>query len=149
MEAATPTVSVYIAAYQAERWIADAISSCLDQTLAPMEVLVVDDASTDRTSALVRAIDDPRVVLITLTENRGPGAARNVALDRAQGEWLAVMDADDRMFSRRLEALTRAAESEPSCSIVMDALDRHPTERALNAPWSRDGSRSLGTHIPG
>jgi succinoglycan biosynthesis protein ExoO len=118
-------VSVYMAAHNAEEWIERAILSCLQQTMSPLEVIVVDDASTDRTVEVVRGIVDPRVRLEVLVSNIGPGPARNVALELARGEWLAMMDADDEMAPTRLEVLHRATMEEPRQEIFTDIVSRH------------------------
>src|SRR5579875_23336 len=90
-------VSVIMPAFNAARSVAWAISSALEQTVADIEVLVIDDASTDLTAAVVEEIAarDPRVRLIRNPVNGGPGVARNFGLDAARGEWVALLDADD------------------------------------------------------
>lgn len=90
-----PLVSVVMAAHNAEAFIGQALASMLGQTLRDLEVIVVDDASTDATAAVVRDLHDSRVVLVSLETNRGAAAARNVALRRARGKYIAIMDADD------------------------------------------------------
>jgi succinoglycan biosynthesis protein ExoO len=106
-------VSVVIPAFNAARFIGVAIESCRRQTMPDFEVLVVDDGSVDDTVAVVQglAATDPRVVLIELGTNRGVSAARNAALERAQGTWIATLDADDWMTDDRLEVLVGAAEA--------------------------------------
>lgn len=126
-------VSVYMAAHNAEKWIERAIRSCLEQTMSPLEVIVVDDASTDRTVEVVRGIADPRVRLEVLPTNVGPGPARNVALDRARGEWLAMMDADDEMDPTRLEVLYLAAMRESGHEIFTDIVSRRGTARGADS----------------
>jgi succinoglycan biosynthesis protein ExoO len=107
-----PVVSVVIPAYQAEATIGAAIESCLRQELADLEVVVVDDGSTDGTAAVVRThLGDPRVRLLEPGMNRGVSAARNTALDAATGTWIATLDADDQMTDDRLAVLVAAAES--------------------------------------
>ena len=80
-----PTVSVLIAAYNASRFLRRAVQSALAQTLAPLEVLIVDDASTDDTRVVANALaaEDSRVRILTLPVNSGPAAARNVGLNAA------------------------------------------------------------------
>lgn len=103
-------VSVVIPAYNAATTVGAAIDSCLRQHLRDLEVLVVDDGSTDATVDVVGSrLDDPRVRLIELGENRGVAAARNAALDAAAGTWIATLDADDWMTDDRLDVLVAAA----------------------------------------
>jgi succinoglycan biosynthesis protein ExoO len=117
----TPTVTVLIAAYNAAGFVGRAVASALAQSLAPLEVLVVDDASTDDTGPVVRqlAAADSRIRLITLQENGGPSAARNAGLDAATGEWIAVLDADDAFMPQRLERMLRFAVASRA-DIVVD-----------------------------
>lgn len=90
-------VSVIVPAFNSERYIRDSVTSALAQTHAELEVLVIDDASSDRTTDLVRqmAVADGRVKLLTQSLNRGPGAARNRGIEVAQGKYIAFLDADD------------------------------------------------------
>ena len=119
----TPTVTVLIAAYNAAGFVGRAVASALAQSLAPLEVLVIDDASTDDTGPVVRqlAAADSRIRLITLQANGGPSAARNAGLDAARGEWIAVLDADDAFMPQRLERMLRFAV-ESGADIVVDSF---------------------------
>ena len=107
---ATPKVSVITPAYKAARYIGQAIESVQAQTLTDWEMIIVDDASPDETAAVVeRYLDDPRIKLIRSERNRGNGGARNLALEVAQGEWIAPLDADDWFAPERLEHLWQFA----------------------------------------
>jgi teichuronic acid biosynthesis glycosyltransferase TuaG len=101
----TPLVSVITAAYNAEAFIGEAIASVQAQTLADWELLVADDASTDRTTALVEAVAaaDPRIRLIRLEHNGGVARARNAALSAARGRFVAFLDSDDIWLPQKLE----------------------------------------------
>ncbi|MFO7899046.1 MAG: glycosyltransferase family A protein [Planctomycetota bacterium] len=90
-----PRVSAVIPAYNAERFVAEAVDSALAQTHPNVEVVVVDDGSTDGTpDVLERYDDDPRVRVLR-QEHAGPAAARNRAIAEASGEYVAFLDADD------------------------------------------------------
>lgn len=91
-----PLVSVIIAAFNAEPYLREACLSVLGQTYPALELIVVDDGSTDATAAVVRelAASDSRVRLIQ-QENRGVAAARNTAIAHGAGEFIAPLDADD------------------------------------------------------
>lgn len=115
-------VSVVIPAYNVERYIADAIKSVLDQTYPWFEIIVVDDASQDKTAAVVGSIKDERIHLIRHPSNKGPGAARNTAIEAAKGRWLAPLDADDAFASKRLERFMELAESYGDGRFFADAL---------------------------
>ena len=118
-----PRVSVIIPAWQAEAFVGRAIASAAAQTLADIEIIVVNDCSTDGTAQVVAraAAGDPRVVLINHVANGGPSVARNTALEAAKGDWVAILDADDCMDRARLGALVDAAEK-AGADIVADDL---------------------------
>ncbi len=107
-----PTVSVIIANHNGGRFIQDALASCLRQTLKTIEIIVIDDASTDDSVGRVGAcaLLDDRIRLIQLNGQHGPGGARNHGLATARGIWLAVLDSDDIMHPQRLSQLVEAAE---------------------------------------
>ena len=92
----SPIVSVIIAAFNAQRWINLSIESAQSQTLREIEIIVVDDGSTDDTAEMVMRIakDDPRIHLIQ-QPNAGVGAARNAGIRLARGKFVAPLDADD------------------------------------------------------
>lgn len=107
-----PTISVLIAAYNCAGFITRAINSALDQSVPVLEVLVVDDASTDDTAAVVAAMarQDARIRLLSLAQNGGPSRARNAGLDQARGDWVAILDADDAMLPDRLQHMLEIAD---------------------------------------
>ncbi len=109
-----PRVSILIPAYNSQDTILRALDSAQAQTLADIEILVIDDASNDRTVELVlaRASDDSRIHLHRRATNGGPAAARNIGIACATGEWLALLDADDTMAVDRLERLLASAEEQ-------------------------------------
>ena len=120
---AVPTISVIVAAWQAEGHIARAVRSTLAQTERHLEIIVVDDASTDKTSerALETGDGDQRLQVIRRDTNGGPAAARNTALSLARGQWIAVLDSDDDMEAHRFETLLGVAEK-TKADIVADNL---------------------------
>lgn len=107
-----PRVSVVIPAFNAAAYLARAVASAQQQTLADIEILIVDDASSDDTLALARrlAAADPRVKVIAAACNRGPAVARNLGIDAAKAEWIALLDADDAFEPGRLALMVRAAQ---------------------------------------
>ncbi|WP_426112979.1 glycosyltransferase family 2 protein [Massilia sp. PWRC2] len=90
-----PLVSVVIPTYNRGYCIAACIASVLAQTLADFEIIVVDDASSDDTAARVAAMSDPRISYVALASNQGGAVARNTAIGRARGEFVAFLDSDD------------------------------------------------------
>ena len=118
----SPDVSVVIAAYNAADTVTRAILSAAAQRDIAVEVVVVDDCSTDGTSAVVAALGLSAVRLVALDRNRGPGGARNAGLAAARGRWIAVLDADDTMRPDRLRRLVDLAEGREAAAIV-DNID--------------------------
>lgn len=106
-----PQASIVIPAYNAEASLAATVASAQRQTLADIEILIVDDASSDDTLAVARrlAAADPRVRVIEGGRNRGPAGARNLGFAAAAGEWVALLDADDAFEPERLAHLVTLA----------------------------------------
>lgn len=127
------SVSVIIPAYNTEQYISKAILSALNQTLRNIEVIVVDDCSTDNTVEVVQSFNDPRLKLLLNKENLGAGGARNRAIESAQGEWIAVLDSDDWYAPQRLEVLVNIAERE---KVDFIADDSYLIEDGDSTPWS-------------
>ena len=99
-----PLVSVIVPAYNAEAFIGDTLDSIINQTYTNLEVLVVDDGSQDRTPEIVESIaqKDPRVILLRQS-NAGVAAARNLAIQKSTGDYIAPIDADDIWYPQKLE----------------------------------------------
>jgi succinoglycan biosynthesis protein ExoO len=126
-----PDVSIIVAAFNAEQHINRALASALAQTEITLEVIVSDDASTDRTIAVVEAAADDRLRLVKLPMNGGPGAARNAAIEVARGEWMAILDADDSMDRERLAKLIATARAADADIVADNLLVDGPRDRAL------------------
>ena len=88
-------VSVIIPTYNRAQYILECIESVLMQTYQNLEVILVDDGSTDHTEQLVRNIDDKRFNYIAIENSGRPATPRNVGLDLARGEFIAFLDSDD------------------------------------------------------
>ena len=106
-----PDVSFVVAAYNASGTIERSIASALASEGVVVEVVVADDASTDDTAAIVERLRDPRIRLVRLERNGGPGAARNAALAAARGRVVAVLDADDEVRPERMMRLVQHMEA--------------------------------------
>lgn len=114
---ATPLVSVVVPAFNQGRYLADAIHSAVSQTYTNLEVIVVDDGSTDDTRDIVRRISDPRLRYVH-QENRGLSAARNTGIRHALGSFLSFLDADDLFCSEKLARLLNAFVEKPELGFV-------------------------------
>lgn len=121
-----PSASVVIAAHQAEAFVQAAVSSALAQTRRDIEVVAVDDGSTDGTWKVLQACAqaNPRVVPLRHPRRSGPSAARNTAIAQARGRWLAVLDADDLFLPDRLERMVARAEAAGADLLGDDLLQR-------------------------
>lgn len=104
-----PLVSILIPAYNAARWIGASIESALAQTWPAKEVIVVDDGSTDRTLQVARSFVDKGVQVLAQA-NHGAAAARNAALQAAQGSYVQFLDADDILHPSKIEKQLRGAD---------------------------------------
>jgi len=118
---APPSVSVVIPAYNAERFLAEAIDSVLGQGYGSLEVIVVDDGSTDDTADVARHYD-PQVRLLQQV-NGGIGSARNSGVEAASGEHLAFLDADDLWTDGALEARLALLDTEPGLDGVFGLVE--------------------------
>ena len=105
MEENKPLISVITPAYNAERFIGEAIESVQKQTYANWEMVIVDDCSTDGTVRIVEEYrkKDPRIKLYRLEKNSGSAVARNTAMEHAKGRYIAFLDSDDRWLPEKLE----------------------------------------------
>lgn len=113
-------VSVLIPAYNAAAYIEAAIKSALDQTYPASEIIVVDDGSTDETESILKDRQDIRYIRC---EHQGISASRNRCVSEATGEWLAFLDADDLMDSRKLEKQIKYIEAHGDCLIVFSRYE--------------------------
>ncbi|HSE18857.1 MAG TPA: glycosyltransferase family A protein [Pyrinomonadaceae bacterium] len=109
-------VSVIIPVFNYDRYLGEAIESVLSQTYQHIEVIVVDDGSTDRSAEVAKSFAD-RGVRYCHQVNAGIGPARNTGVELAQGEFIAFLDADDRWPAEKIERQLRAFESDPSLAM--------------------------------
>jgi glycosyltransferase involved in cell wall biosynthesis len=140
MNAFDARVSVVIPAYNAERFLAEALQSALAQTTGRIEIVVVDDGSTDGTHALAESFAGRGVVCRTRPDRHGAGAARNLGAAAATGEYLAFLDADDLWPPGRTAALGRALLDQGERAIAIGQVEQFicptltPEQRARLRP---------------
>ena len=115
-------VSVVIPAHNAERYLGEALESVVAQTVPPFEVIVVDDGSTDSTAAVAQGYA-PRV-RVHSQPNAGIGPTRNRAVELAEGDLIAFLDADDLWTPRKLELQLAAMAEEPAPDLVFGQVEQ-------------------------
>ena len=149
-----PEITVAMPAYNAAEYLREAMDSILTQTFEDFELLVVDDGSTDATLAIAKeaASGDSRVRIERLPDNRGRPTARNMALGRARGRYLAWMDADDISLPRRLELQHACLEAQPDMHICGAALEYFGYSQALELfaeqPEAARAAALFGAPVP-
>ena len=124
-----PLISVIIPTFNREAVLLRAIDSVLEQKDVPLELIIVDDGSTDNTCATLNDKVAP-LRIIRCDKNRGPAAARNLGIQQAQGEWIAFLDSDDVWMSGKLKA-------------QLDFFAKHPDHEICQTEelWVRNGTR--------
>jgi glycosyltransferase involved in cell wall biosynthesis len=137
-----PTVSVVIPAYNAERFLAEALESVFAQTTPAAEVIVVDDGSTDATPEVARSF---RAVTLIEQQHRGVSVARNTGVRASKGELIAFLDADDMWYPEKLELQGSAAHRSPDAGLILGLLDYRFDVPV--PPWFRGPTN--GTAEPG
>lgn len=127
-----PLVSVIMPFFNAEEYILSAVESVCQQTYQNIEIIVVDDASTDSSLGIVKGIADPRIQIIRNETNLGLAASLNKAIAAASGELIARMDADDICLPQRLARQVAFLQQHPSVSVLGTALQYFQTSRYTN-----------------
>jgi glycosyltransferase involved in cell wall biosynthesis len=112
-----PFISVIVPVHNAENFLAEALKSIINQNYIPMEIIVVDDGSTDRTADVAESFGN-RIRYI-YKENGGPPTARNLGLHLAQGELIAFLDADDFWSDKKIVLQLKRLINNPQAEIVL------------------------------
>ena len=137
-----PRVSVVIPTYNCARFLGRTIDSALGQTYRDFEVIVVDDGSTDETQSLVVGYGE--AVHYVYQPNQGASAARNVALSRAGGEFIAYLDADDLWSPEKLARQIEYLDAHPACGFVhteVSVIDER--DQILYARFNQETGRAV------
>ena len=135
----TPRISVIVPLYNKAPYVRRALDSISRQTFSDFEVIVVDDGSTDEGAALVSAYGDERLRLVT-QENLGPGAARNRGIERASGELIAFLDADDEWLPDYLaESVRLLDEHGPDVASITSGYIEYPAGVSRESTWRARG----------
>ncbi len=127
-----PLVSILIPAYNAESYLSETLDSTLSQTWKNIEIVVVDDGSTDNTLLVAKTYESKGIKVISQSENRGQTAALNRCLVEAQGDFIQYLDADDILESQKIEVQVRRLLKEQPGTLA-------------TAPWARFYQNDLAT----
>lgn len=111
-------ISIIIPLYNKEHYVLGTIQSVLDQTYQDWEAFIINDGSTDNSAEIVRTIKDPRIHLYE-QDNQGVSSARNKAIQMANGDFIALLDADDKWFPTYLETMVELYKKYPDYSIFI------------------------------
>ncbi|MGZ3873791.1 MAG: glycosyltransferase family 2 protein [Mucilaginibacter sp.] len=117
-----PKVTVLMPAYNAGKYIGEAIASVLKQSFTDFELLIVNDGSTDQTVKIINSFHDPRIVLVS-QENKGIAAALNLGLSKARAGYIARFDADDVCLPNRLKIQYDFITAYPEYTVIGSAAD--------------------------
>jgi len=141
-----PDISFIMAAFNAAPYVESAIRSALQQRDVDVEVIVVDDASSDHTARIVAALaaEEPRVILLRRQRRGGASVARNTAIDMARGSWMAILDADDLVAPLRSRCLLDLAAA-TSADMVADNFERFGSND--RTPGATMIDRRSGTYL--
>lgn len=129
--------TIVIPVFNGETTIASAIESCLQQTVVPDEIIIVDDGSTDRTAAIVSTFQTELIRYLRQEQNSGPSRARNQGMLAARSSWILFLDADDVFDHRKLE-------------LILQCLAHNKTIRAIGHSFQIMKGRGFSgkQHIP-
>lgn len=138
-----PKVSVIMPAYNAEKYIGEAIDSILAQTFVDFEFIILNDCSTDRTEEIILSYCDPRIVYLKNEKNLGVAATLNRGLDLACGEYIARMDADDISLPERFAKQVAYLDKHGSTAVLGTALELFDENGVISSRWSSVDAKQM------
>lgn len=130
-----PLISVGIIAYNAENHINKAIDSVLNQTYNQLEIIIIDDGSQDSTFSLINEYNDPRIFIFKNRKNRGVAYSRNIYIENAHGEFLAVLDSDDEWLPKKLEIQVQYLLKNPAYTACGTFAFRQKDTKEKSSIW--------------
>ena len=141
-----PKVSVIMPAYNAEKYINEAIDSILGQTFGDFELIIINDCSADSTENIIQSYSDSRIVYLKNEKNMGVAATLNRGLEAAGGEYIARMDADDISLPQRLEKQVNLLDADPSlvaCGSQLENFCDGAVSAGLRFPVTKEEAGAL------
>lgn len=144
-----PKVSVIILAWNCGDYLLESVGSILDQTMSDLEVVLVDNASTDGSvERLLAARPDPRIRLLRQERNLGIAGGNNLALRHCRSPWVAIMDGDDRAHPARLELAMRAADACPDLDVISTGVVRIDAAGRRQEPfWALHEPHEIAAYV--
>ncbi|MCX7985371.1 MAG: glycosyltransferase [Bacteroidales bacterium] len=140
----TPMVSVVMPVYNASQYLKESIESILHQTYTNFEFIILDDASTDNSLAIISSYNDKRIILVKNETNKGITQTLNIGLSISKGKYIARMDADDISLPYRLEKQVQFLENNFEYGLVGGYMQLMPTEKIVTVP---NDDESLRVHM--
>lgn len=141
-----PIISVITPLYNKVEYIVETIESVQSQTYSDWEMLIIDNGSTDDSLNKAQQIKDERITILQC-HKKGPSAARNYGLNRAQGKWIQFLDADDLLLPNHFQQQLETAKNNPDADIVVccweQFTDKNPDQKILKKPAGIDESSDL------
>jgi len=137
-----PKISVIIPLFNKGFIISETLNSVLAQTFTDFEVIIIDDGSTDNGFEVVSQFSDERIKSFQ-QKNKGTAAARNLGIEKSNGEFIAFLDADDYWFPNHLEELTKLAEQFPNCGVYCSRYQIKSTKKSVTNPIFKDVSNNF------
>ncbi|MDZ4150125.1 glycosyltransferase family 2 protein, partial [Methylicorpusculum sp.] len=141
-------ISAVIPAYNSALFIQDAISSIKKQSRTVDEIIVIDDGSMDNTEEIISNLNDPNIRYFKQL-NQGPSAARNFGIQKAKGDWIAFLDADDQWTPDKIDLQLKTLDRSPSLKLIagdmteIDTNDHIITASVLAKNSQRDFFKNL------
>jgi len=136
----TPGVSVIMPVYNTAAYLGQAIESILGQTFTDLELLIINDGSTDSSASVIGQYKDPRIIYVENEVNKGLVYTLNRGIDLARGEWIARMDGDDISLTNRLEMQLNHLISHPGIDILATRIALMDESGADSGQWPADAA---------
>lgn len=134
-----PKVSVIIPTYNREKYICESVNSALRQTVDDLEVIVVDDGSTDDTSTLLEEFGSDSRFKYQHQTNQGRSAARNLGIDAAKGDWIVFLDSDDQLVPNAVETFHKHSAEHPEADVIIGRAEFFDDDgKTIRGPYAEN-----------